>query len=99
MLVPLLLIVITLVVNLWTITKSHGERKHLGVLGVLYLVAIVSGYENFRAGIIADERGLSGCAVNFLGCWGVPIAFIALGIILIYQIMLIVARYSKNKTT
>lgn len=92
------IVLLFLIVTIWALWATRVQNKlHYLALGVLYILLIASGYDNGRAGIIADEKGISGCAVGFFGCWGVPIMFTLLIITMIYELFLIAWYYRKNK--
>ncbi len=92
------IILLFFTVTIWALWATRVQNKlHYLVLGVLYVLLIASGYDNGRAGIIADEKGISGCAVGLFGCWGVPIMLALFIITFIYEILLITRYYRKNK--
>ncbi len=92
-----LLLLASLIAALWAINKQHGSKKPYFILAFLYVLMILNIYENTRAGIAADQQGLSGCSVNLLGCWGVPIMFVLFGLTLAYQIGLIIIYFQKTR--
>jgi NADH:ubiquinone oxidoreductase subunit 3 (subunit A) len=60
-LVPLTLIfgVLSLIILPWGIMASHSGRSRIALV-LIYLSILTIAYFMFRAGIIADERGIGG---------------------------------------
>lgn len=71
---------------------SNPNKKHYIILAILYILLILSAYDNIRSGYIADEQNLGGCEVSFLGCWAVPTTLLLFIVTLVYTLIILTKK-------
>jgi hypothetical protein len=97
MVIMLSLLAMTGAWAIWAIRKQRTNSTQLVMMLALYALLFLSGFQNFRAGLLSDKNNLNGCTVNLLGCWGAPIMLGLFVLTLVYQITLILLNRPSRK--